>query len=104
VLVATTTGSTAYNLSEDGPLVHPDAGGFVVNEMCGEGAMPPLVVGTDVDVVVRVEGAKRAVAVSDGRIREDLSPPVEVRLTRAEDPVHLAGPPLDFFTALGKLG
>jgi NAD+ kinase len=103
VLVATTTGSTAYNLSEGGPLVHPDAGGFIVTEMCGEGGMPPLVVGTDVEVAVRVEDTETAVAVSDGRIRRDLSPPIEVRLTRADDPVNLAGPPLDFFAALGKL-
>jgi len=33
--VATPTGSTAYNLSEDGPLVHPGVDGLVVSEMAG---------------------------------------------------------------------
>jgi NAD+ kinase len=103
VLVATTTGSTAYNLSEGGPLVHPDVPGFLVTEMCGEDAMPPLVVGIDAEITVRVDGTDRAYAVSDGRIQEQLTPPGEVQLRSASVPVNLAGPPRDFFTALGKL-
>jgi NAD+ kinase len=103
VIVATTTGSTAYNLSEGGPLVHPDVAGFLVTEMCGATAMPPLVVDASVGIVVRVDGADSAVAIGDGRIQETVAPPAEIRLRRAADPVNLAGPPLDFFAALGKL-
>ena len=103
VLVSTPTGSTAYNLSEGGPLVHPDVDGFVVTEMCATEAMPPLVVDTDATVTVRVDGAERAYAVSDGRQTMDLSPPTDVTVTRADTPVRVAGPELDFFAALGKL-
>jgi NAD+ kinase len=103
VLVATTTGSTAYNLSEGGPIVHPDVPGFLVTEMCGEEAMPPLVVDTESTVTVRIDDAETAVAVSDGRVRRSVVPPAEIRLERSETPVYIAGPPLDFFTALGKL-
>ncbi len=103
VLVATATGSTAYNLSESGPIVHPDVSGFIITEMCGEEAMPPLVVDTDATVTVRIDDAESAVAVSDGRVRRSVVPPTEVTLERAETPVYIAGPPLDFFTALGKL-
>jgi len=103
VLVATTTGSTAYNLSEDGPLVHPDVAGFLVTEMCGEDGMPSLVVGTDAEVIVRVDGPDHAIAVGDGRVRREMTPPAEIRLGKADKPVNIAGPPLDFFAALGKL-
>jgi NAD+ kinase len=103
VLVATPTGSTAYNLSEGGPLVHPDVGGLVVTEMCAADAMPPLVVDDDSEVTVRVEGAPEAVVVSDGRTRQELAPPTTVTVSRAGEPVRIAGPSLDFFTALGKL-
>ncbi len=103
VLVATTTGSTAYNLSEGGPLVHPGVAGFLITEMCGEEAMPSLVVGTDAELTVRVAGTDRAVAVGDGRVQRDLSPPAEISLAKADVPVNLAGPSLDFFAALGKL-
>lgn len=103
VLVATPTGSTAYNLSEEGPLVHPGVDGLVVTEMAGERAMPPLVVDGDSEVTVRVDGADGGVVVSDGRARQRVDPPERVTLTRAADPVRIAGPPRNFFAALGKL-
>jgi NAD+ kinase len=103
VLLATTTGSTAYNLSEGGPLVHPRVPGFVVTEMCGRDAMPPLVVDADAQLRVRVDDADEALAIGDGRVERSLVPPAEVTVERAETPVYVAGPPLDFFTALGKL-
>ncbi|WP_276249817.1 NAD(+)/NADH kinase [Haloarcula rara] len=104
LLVATPTGSTAYNLSEGGPLVHPAVGGLVITGMAQTDGMPPLVADVDSDVTVSVAAADAGVVVSDGRVRESLSPPEKVTITRASEPIRLAGPPLDFFTALGKLG
>jgi len=103
VLVATPTGSTAYNLSERGPLVHPSVDGLIVNQMAASDGMPPLVVGPDSEVAVSVSGAETAVVVGDGRNRRRLSPPATVTVARADSPVRLAGPQADFFEALGKL-
>ena len=103
VLTATPTGSTAYNLSEDGPLVHPDVDGTIVTEMAAELEMPPLVVDCDSEITVRVENEDNATVVSDGRISREIEPPARVTIQRAENPVRVAGPSLDFFTALGKL-
>ena len=104
VLVSTPTGSTAYNLSEGGPLVHPTVPAFVVTEMCAVESMPPLAVSLDAEVTIRVDGAEHAFVVADGRTRERIETPTNVTLRRAADPVRIAGPPLEFFTALGKLG
>jgi len=103
VLVVTPTGSTAYNLSEGGPLVHPGVDGFVVTEMAGAESMPPLVVDQERTIEVTVSEADRAVVVSDGREDETVTPPVTITLRRADEPVRVAGPPLDFFAGLGKL-
>ncbi|ELZ54095.1 MULTISPECIES: NAD(+)/NADH kinase [Halorubrum] len=103
VLVATPTGSTAYNLSERGPLVHPDVDGIVVNEMVAEEGMPPLVVDTDATVTVSISGEAGATVVSDGRDTASLDGPVEVTVERTAPPIRVAGPPSDFFEALGKL-
>ncbi|MFB6252774.1 MAG: NAD(+)/NADH kinase [Halobellus sp.] len=103
VLVATPTGSTAYNLSEDGPLVHPGVSGLIVTEMADVTGRPPLVVDRNVTVTVTVEDVEEAVVVVDGRVRESVAPPVDVTVSVADDPVRMAGPASDFFEALGKL-
>jgi NAD+ kinase len=103
VLVATPTGSTAYNLSERGPLVHPSVHGLIVNEMTAADGMPPLVVAPDSEVTVHVSDAAEAQVVSDGRSRQRIDLPAAVTVERADSPVRLAGPQADFFEALGKL-
>ena len=103
VLVATPTGSTAYNLSEGGPLVHPGVDGLIVNEMCATEGMPPLVIPPGSEVTVAVTGADEAVVVTDGKSRQALDPPAEVTVSTTDAPLRLAGPASDFFEALDKL-
>ncbi|MDL5362225.1 NAD(+)/NADH kinase [Halalkalicoccus sp. NIPERK01] len=103
VLLSTPTGSTAYNLSEGGPLVHPGVSGIVITEMCATEAMPSLVVGDDHTLTVRVDDADLAYVISDGKEQRAIEPPAQVEIGLAEEPARLAGPPVDFFEALGKL-
>ncbi|MFU8867763.1 NAD(+)/NADH kinase [Natronococcus sp.] len=103
VLVATPTGSTAYNLGEGGPLVRPGTDTLIINQMAATDAMPPLVVDRDAEITLAVSGAETAYAISDGRSRRELEPPATVDVSVADDPVTLAGPRTDFFEALEKL-
>jgi len=103
ILVATPTGSTAYNMSEGGPIVHPQIDGFVVTDMCGSGSMPPLVVPLDADLTIRVAGADEAIVSSDGSDHRTIAPPTELAVAAADEPAKVAGPVSDFFQALNKL-
>lgn len=103
VLVATPTGSTAYNLSEGGPIVHPEIGGFVLTDMCGSGSMPPLVCPIDADITIRVGDAAEAIVSSDGSDHQTVRPPTELSISAAAEPAKVAGPVSDFFQALNKL-
>ena len=103
VLAATPTGSTAYNLSEGGPLLHPDVDAIVLNEMCAEAGMPPLAVAPDSEITVRLTGAPEVHVVVDGRVTRSPEPPVTVTVRTADTPVRIAGPDAEFFEALNKL-
>ncbi|WP_158055852.1 NAD(+)/NADH kinase [Halorussus halophilus] len=102
VLVSTPTGSTAYNLSEGGPLVHPETDTFVVTEMCAAESMPPLVVSADSTVEIRAEGADHGFVSADST-RERFETPETVTVEPTDDPARVAEPSSDFFQALGKL-
>lgn len=102
VLIATPTGSTAYNMSEGGPLVHPDVSGLVITELCASEPMPSLVVDPSQSISVRATGAEYAVVTSDGE-RAHVETPVHASVTLAEEPGRIAGPRSDFFRALEKI-
>lgn len=103
VLVATPTGSTAYNLAEGGPLVHPAVEALIVTAMSPVDPTPSLVVDPDVAVTVEASGAERAVVACDGAARTRVETPCEVTVERHREPARIAGPASEFFRALEKL-
>ncbi len=103
VLVATPTGSTAYNLSERGPLVYPTTRAIVITAMAASEPTAPLVVDPTVEVTLEISDAETAYAISDGRNRRSLEPPATVSIEPGEKPVRLVGPPVNFVDALTRL-
>ncbi|SDQ23732.1 NAD(+)/NADH kinase [Natronobacterium texcoconense] len=104
VLVSTPTGSSAYNLSEGGPLIRPSADALVVTQMAATDPLPPLVVDADATLTLSLSGPDVGYVISDGRNRQRLELPTTVSVSLADEPVTLVGPEPDFFEGLEKLG
>lgn len=57
VIVATPTGSTAYNLAANGPILAPDIDGMIVTAICPHQlTVRPLVVRGDAEISLSIEG------------------------------------------------
>ena len=103
VMVATPTGSTAYNLSEQGPLVGPAVECLVINFLCPRDQTPPFVVPLDATVSIRCPQDNEALVIADGRSRRRVGDEDVVEITQAGTPVRIAGPRLAFLEGLAKL-
>jgi len=68
VLVATPTGSTAYNLSAGGPVLRPDLGALVITPICPHSLSyrPIVIFGCDKVTLRLTGGEKHGVLVADG--------------------------------------
>ena len=86
LIVATPTGSTAYNLSAGGPIVHPSLDALVLTPIAPHTlSQRPIVLdaGVRVDVRPTDEPAAERVVTFDGQFAVPISPGDTVQITRA---------------------
>lgn len=88
VMVSTPTGSTAYSLSCGGPILSPDVGGFIVNQICPHSLHSrPMVIADHHVITLKpiFKGDKHtAQAVVDGRIVASIGNSVSVVVKKAK--------------------
>ena len=91
IIISTPTGSTAYNLAANGPILAPDVDALVVTPVCPHLlTLRPLVVRGDAQVTVTVEGIPDQTFVTvDGQEAEQLRIGDLVRCRRSEHSVKL---------------
>ncbi|HEX5386047.1 MAG TPA: NAD(+)/NADH kinase [Gemmatimonadales bacterium] len=92
IVVATPTGSTAYSLSAGGPIVVPGVKAMLVTPICAHTlAVRPLVVPASYTIVVEpIDGWGDDLLVSfDGQTGSTLAGGESVRVSRADEPIHL---------------
>jgi NAD+ kinase len=91
VIVSTPTGSTAYTLAANGPILTPDVDAMVVTPICPHLlTLRPIVVRGDASLTVRVEGVPNvALLTVDGQQGFELRRDDEVRCHRSSLSVKL---------------
>jgi NAD+ kinase len=96
LIVATATGSTAYNLSAGGPIVHPGVDALVITPIAPHTLTNrPVVIPAASILVIQPlpEPVQQDVFVTfDGQIGFPLPPDQSVRVTRADHPLRLVRP------------
>jgi NAD+ kinase len=91
LVLATPTGSTAYNLSAGGPIVHPGLHAMLITPICSHTLTNrPLVVPLDRSVEIWVEqGDEEVYLTLDGQQGMPLAPGVHVAVRAAFEPLAL---------------
>lgn len=91
VIVATPTGSTAYTLAANGPILTPDVDAMVVTPICPHLlTLRPIVVRGDATLVVRIAGVPNRILLTvDGQTAVELERGDEIRCCKSQYTVNL---------------
>lgn len=94
LIVSTPTGSTAYSLSANGPILHPQVTGIALVPLCPHSLTNrPVLVGDRNVIEIRIVRADDSRVHFDGQVTFDLKPGDSVRIGRSEESVCLLHPP-----------
>lgn len=94
LIVSTPTGSTAYSLSADGPILHPQVSGIALVPLCPHSLTNrPILVGDRNEIEIRIVRATDSRVHFDGQVTFDLRPEDLVRISRSGHSIRLLHPP-----------
>jgi NAD+ kinase len=103
LIIATPTGSTAYNLAAGGPILHPDVAALVVTPICPHSLTNrPLIVPDHDELLFRLlDQSQKAILTVDGRKVTELTSEDEIAVHRAvHDHLILRKPTDNYFNLL----
>ncbi len=84
LIVSTPTGSTAYSLSANGPIMDNSVEAFVVTFICPLEHLTPLIVSMENRIKIELMDPKlKGTLVVDGRVQRELQPQTSVIVTRS---------------------
>jgi NAD+ kinase len=105
VIVATPSGSTAYNLAAGGPIVNPNLDAFTITAICPHSlAFRPIVLSADCHIYLRLRRANAGTTlVLDGQLSVKLEPGEQVLVRRYPSAIRLIqNPSLNYWKMLAK--
>ncbi|MHB8303872.1 MAG: NAD(+)/NADH kinase [Acidobacteriaceae bacterium] len=91
VIVATPTGSTAYNLAANGPILAPDIDGMIITAVCPHQlTVRPLVIRGDAEICLTIEGIPEQIFLTvDGQEAIELRLGDELHCCRSQYTIRL---------------
>ena len=91
LIVSTPAGSTAYSLSANGPIIHPDVKGIVVTPICPFTlTVRPLVVPDSVCMKIRLKKKSSDIMITfDGQTGLEISPEDTIIIKKSNHPVSM---------------
>ncbi len=108
LIISTATGSTGYNLSAGGPIVHPSLEVTILTPICPFAlSARPLILSGNTTIKVKVQNIQEEVCLDiDGQVGLHLEDDYFIEITRMQDKLKLVKTPhRDYFTILReKLG
>ncbi len=108
LIISTATGSTGYNLSAGGPIVHPSLEVTILTPICPFAlSARPLILSGSTKIKIKVQNIQEEVCLDiDGQVGLHLEEDYSVEITRMKDKLKLVKTPhRDYFTILReKLG
>ncbi|MQM29269.1 MAG: NAD kinase, partial [Candidatus Accumulibacter phosphatis] len=94
LIVATSTGSTAYALSANGPILHPQVSAIALVPLCPHALTNrPILVGDRNEIEIRIVHGTDSRVHFDGQVTVDLKNGDCVRIRRSEYSICLLHPP-----------
>ncbi len=91
IILATPTGSTAYNISAGGPILEPTSNTVVITPICSQTPSFPIVISADDEVTIKVtyRSTSDVALASDGEIVKYIKNGDEIKIRKAPETVKL---------------
>jgi NAD+ kinase len=103
LIISTPTGSTAYNLSAGGPIVHPETETITISPICPHALTNrPIVISDKSDIEIRLRSKNEKVSITfDGQICHSMTPDTLITIRKASSHTTLVVPKdKNYFTLL----
>ncbi len=104
VIVATPTGSTAYNLSFNGPIIYPTEESFVINAMAPHALTHrPIVLPSNKDLSITIKDCDKGILSFDGKHSVEIKKGDIIKIKMSDEKLkYIANPDRTFFSILSE--
>jgi NAD+ kinase len=104
VIVATPTGSTAYNLSFNGPIIYPTEESFVINAMAPHALTHrPIVLPSNRNLTINIKECQKGLLICDGKNTTEIVASDTVIIKMSEKKLkYISNPDRTFFSILSE--